>query len=183
LQSGPEAFASLSIFFIFLSKGVTSSMLYFGLKKTGFPLHAEDSDLPSLNYLHAGAAKLWVVARPEDTERIKKLVDVMVPTECSDQLRHKNLLLSPRVLSENCIPYDVLVQQPGEFVMVFPNALHQGWNLGPNLAEAANFGSNDWVAHWRSQSSAERKCICVDEKNQALTLNLDMSHYPPEASR
>ena len=39
--------------------GITSSMLYFGTYASTFPWHTEDADLPSVNYMHQGAAKIW----------------------------------------------------------------------------------------------------------------------------
>ena len=39
--------------------GITSSMLYFGTFGSTFPWHTEDTDLPSVNYMHQGAAKIW----------------------------------------------------------------------------------------------------------------------------
>ncbi|KAK3924148.1 Lysine-specific demethylase 4 [Frankliniella fusca] len=37
------------------------------------------------------------------------------------------------------------VQEPGDFMMTFPFALHSGANLGFNLAIAANFGDVEWL--------------------------------------
>ena len=39
--------------------GISSSMLYFGTYASTFPWHTEDADLPSVNYMHQGAAKIW----------------------------------------------------------------------------------------------------------------------------
>jgi len=38
-----------------------------------------------------------------------------------------------------------VVQQPGDFILTFPFALHSGGNLGNNLAVASNFGDPDWA--------------------------------------
>lgn len=42
-----------------------------------------------------------------------------------------------------CIPQ--IIQNPGEFVISFSGAYHQGFNLGLNLAEAVNFGTRRWL--------------------------------------
>ena len=39
--------------------GITSSMLYIGTYGSTFPWHTEDADLPSVNYMHQGCAKVW----------------------------------------------------------------------------------------------------------------------------
>ena len=38
--------------------GITSSMLYLGAYGSTFPWHTEDADLPSVNYMHRGDAKI-----------------------------------------------------------------------------------------------------------------------------
>lgn len=39
--------------------GITNSMLYIGAYGSTFPWHTEDADLPSVNYMHQGDAKIW----------------------------------------------------------------------------------------------------------------------------
>jgi [histone H3]-trimethyl-L-lysine9/36 demethylase len=43
--------------------GVSSSMLYIGMWSTMFPMHVEDCDLYSINYLHVGERKSWYCVR------------------------------------------------------------------------------------------------------------------------
>ena len=52
---------------IFKADGL-SGYLYFGRRNTMFPMHTEDGDLWSVNYLHSGAPKVrYVVAREKAT--------------------------------------------------------------------------------------------------------------------
>ena len=41
-------------------------LLYFGERQTIFPMHTEEGDFFSVNYLHAGAPKVWYVIAKED---------------------------------------------------------------------------------------------------------------------
>lgn len=40
-----------------------------------------------------------------------------------------------------------VIQQQNQGIVVLPNAAHAGGNLGPNLAEACNFGSHKWIPY------------------------------------
>lgn len=56
--------------------GVTTPYLYFGMWASIFCAHTEDMNLLSINYLHAGAPKVWyAVAAGEDSKRLEQLCE------------------------------------------------------------------------------------------------------------
>ncbi|KAK3928938.1 Lysine-specific demethylase 4 [Frankliniella fusca] len=58
----------------------------------------------------------------------------------------KVLIANPKYFFEvHGIPYTIALQEPGDFMITFPFALHAGFNIGHNLAMAANFGDPEWV--------------------------------------
>lgn len=63
--------------------------------------------------------------------------------DCIDQVTQ----LSPSFLKQEGVPVYRLVQQPGNFVITFPNAYHSGFNAGFNVAEAVNVAPVDWLPH------------------------------------
>jgi len=41
-------------------------------------------------------------------------------------MRHKTSVLSPKALQDSGIPFHMVVQRPGEFVITFPASYHAG---------------------------------------------------------
>lgn len=55
-------------------------------------------------------------------------------------------MFSPRLLQNADVPVYKLVQYEGEYVVTFPRSFHGGFSLGPNVGEAVNFATHDWIA-------------------------------------
>jgi hypothetical protein len=64
-----------------------------------------------------------------------------------DLLHHITTMFSPRLLQNAEVPITKLLQYPGEYVVTFPRAFHGGFSMGPNIGEAVNFATHDWIAH------------------------------------
>jgi jumonji domain-containing protein 2 len=131
--------------------GVTSPYLYCGMWASVFCAHTEDMNLLSVNYLHAGAPKVWYAVAPgPDAARLESLTAFHYAHEdklCKQFLRHKMSLLSPIVLRKAGIPFTTVVQRPGEAVITFPGGYHFGFNSGFNVAEATNFGTYSCIVN------------------------------------
>ncbi len=131
--------------------GVTTPYLYFGMWASVFCAHTEDMNLLSINYLHAGAPKVWyAVAEGEDSRRFENLMASSyhhAKKECPEYLRHKRSLVSPAILKKAGIPYTRVVQYPGDAIITFPGSYHSGFNSGFNVAEATNFATPEWIPY------------------------------------
>jgi [histone H3]-trimethyl-L-lysine9/36 demethylase len=135
----------------------------------------EDADLYSVNFLHWGAPKIWYCVSPKDKAKFERLAGALHPEQlrqCKGFLRHKDILISPTVLKQFDIKYQVVrglspgagtsvctptsriatslcsvqcKQNPGEYVVLNAAAYHSGFNCGFNTAEAVNFATEDWI--------------------------------------
>jgi hypothetical protein len=155
--------------------GVTSPMTYFGMWKAFFAWHKEDLDLYSINYLHTGAPKVWYCVPPSESEKFDAMAEQLFPeaaANCSEFLRHKDIMISPSLLKSHNIKYEKAIQYPGEFIVLNTSAYHSGFNLGFNCAEAVNFALPQWLEIGRDCSQCECGAL-------ADGVSLDMSIFFP----
>jgi JmjC domain, hydroxylase/C5HC2 zinc finger len=114
--------------------------------------HNEDNYLYSINYHHKGAPKQWYgvpghVTAAEGLEKVFKNYLSMKMRDVPDLLHHITTMFSPRLLQNADVPVYKLLQHEGEYVITFPRAFHGGFSLGPNIGEAVNFATHDWISY------------------------------------
>ncbi|KAL7568920.1 hypothetical protein ACA910_000664 [Epithemia clementina (nom. ined.)] len=132
--------------------GINVPWMYYGSLFTTFAYHNEDNYLYSINYHHRGAPKQWYgvpgnVESAEGLESVFKSYLSMKMRDVPDLLHHITTMFSPRLLQNADVPVCKLTQYEGEFVITFPRAFHGGFSYGPNIGEAVNFASHDWIQY------------------------------------
>ena len=140
-------------------EGVNSAYVYFGMWKATFSWHSEDMDLYSINFVHHGAPKTWYCVPPKHGHLLEKACQDLFPnvaTWCSNFMRHKTCLVAPHVLDRYGVPYQKMIQEEREIIIVFPYAYHCGFNHGFNIAESTNFALERWIEYGKRQ----RPCDC-----------------------
>lgn len=95
-----------------ISSGVNSTMIITSCPDTSFTWHDEDLDLGSINYMHWGATKHWVIAHASSSDKLR---DALIrdfrpsePTECANPIKHKNYLTDLEWLDDNDIQYSIV---------------------------------------------------------------------------
>lgn len=146
--------------------GVSFPFVYVGGLHSFFAMHIEDMSLPSLNYLHMGHPKLWIVVAPFEVTRLSIILSNYglhnVHRVCVFKLTHKTSVVFPQLLVHHDIKFKIIIQEPGDFIFLAPNAAHTGGNMGVNLAEACNIGTLDWLPYGSVAST--QNCSCLEEK-------------------
>jgi histone demethylase JARID1 len=56
-------------------------------------------------------------------------------------------MFSPQVVQNRNVPVYKMIQYEGEFIITFPRAYHCGFSYGPNIGEAVNFATMDWIPY------------------------------------
>lgn len=129
-------------------EGINKPYVYVGCWKSLFAWHKEDLDLQSINYLHFGKPKYWYSIPPAYSERFENFMKFHYHEQfrnCREFLRHKTAIVSPKIIHSNGIPIQKTIQNPGDFIIVFPRTYHSGFNSGFNCAEAVNFATPSWI--------------------------------------
>lgn len=133
---------------------------------TPFAIHIEDYAAYSVNYLHVGAPKCWRVIYPKHHRQVEEFLYQHInpperrlstssgrmprrPPQCTQFLRHHAMYLPKYTMDMLRIDYTTVIQHQGEMVVTFPFAYHEGWNTGPNIAEAVGYASDRWEIFMR----------------------------------
>lgn len=132
--------------------GINVPWMYFGSLFTTFCWHNEDNYMYSINYHHKGAPKLWYGVpgdkkAAEGLERVFKNYLSMKMKDVPDLLHHITTMFSPRLLQNADVVVSKALQHEGEYIVTYPRAFHGGFSLGPNIGEAVNFATPDWISY------------------------------------
>lgn len=159
-------------------KGVNTPYLYFGMWKATFSWHVEDMDLHSINYLHYGAPKTWYCVPPQYGYLLEAAARKLYPHVaewCSNFMRHKTCLISPHILDKLGVPYQKVVQEQRNVIIVFPYAYHSGFNHGFNIAESTNFALKRWIEYGKRA----RQCDC-QRSRVMFSMDAFVKKFQPE---
>uniref|UniRef100_A0A4W6G768 [histone H3]-trimethyl-L-lysine(9) demethylase n=1 Tax=Lates calcarifer TaxID=8187 RepID=A0A4W6G768_LATCA len=145
-------------------QGVNTPYLYFGMWKTTFSWHTEDMDLYSINYLHFGEPKSWLVWDRDLGTRGKcrltlivffffSILCLFLKTKRTVEYFVVRLILLSFSLPHMCCQ---ITQEAGEFMITFPYGYHAGFNHGFNCAESTNFATVRWIDYGKVAT----QCTC-----------------------
>ena len=161
-----------------LYKGVNSPYLYFGMWKATFSWHVEDMDFYAINFLHYGAPKSWYCVPPKYGHLLEKACKELFPDVaklCTNFMRHKSCLVEPKLLDEMGVPYQKVVQEERDIILVFPYAYHSGFNHGWNIAESTNFAFERWIEYGKYY----RPCDC-DTRGVRINMDPFVKKFQPD---
>jgi len=147
--------------------------LSLGMWKTTTSWQVENMDLFAVKFLHCGAPKTYYCVPPEFSYKLEQVAQKLFPDisrDCFNLLRHKNIMVSPKILLANNIPVNKVVHEQGTFLVLFPHAYHSGFDHGFNMAEEVNFALPRWVEYGKRF----RDCLC---NNNGKVVKLDMDKY------
>ncbi len=146
--------------------------------KATFSWHVEDMDLYAINFIHHGAPKTWYCVPPKYGYLLERAARDLFPhiaCWCTSFMRHKTCLIAPHVLDQYGVPYNKVVQEERNVIIVFPFAYHSGFNHGFNIAESTNFATERWIEYGKRY----RPCDC-QKKTVKFDMGIFIKRFQPE---
>ncbi|KYN32272.1 Protein Jumonji [Trachymyrmex septentrionalis] len=128
--------------------GVTVPTLHVGMLFSACCWYRDPHGLPWIEYLHTGAKKIWYGIPDEHNNNFRKALSKMVPQYCKNKtiwLPSDTAMVPPELLVNNHVPLCQTVQEPGQFIIVFPKAFTSSICTGYVVSESVYFAQPSWL--------------------------------------
>ncbi|XP_020711474.2 uncharacterized protein LOC105691886 [Athalia rosae] len=129
--------------------GVTVPTLHVGMLFSACCWYRDPHGLPWIEYLHTGAKKIWYGIPDEHSDNFRDALAKMVPRYCKSKtiwLPSDTAMVPPELLVKNGVPLCQTVQEPGQFIVVFPKAFTSSICTGYVVSESVYFAQSSWLA-------------------------------------
>ncbi|KAG8039876.1 hypothetical protein G9C98_000605 [Cotesia typhae] len=130
--------------------GVTVPTLHVGMLFSACCWYRDPHGLPWIEYLHTGAKKIWYGIPDEHSDNFREALSKMVPRFCKNKtiwLPSDTAMVPPEMLVSNGVPLCKTVQEPGQFIVVFPKAFTSSICTGYVVSESVYFAQTTWLEH------------------------------------
>ncbi|XP_061718840.1 protein Jumonji-like [Cydia pomonella] len=128
--------------------GVTVPTLHLSMLFSTSCWHRDPHGLPWTEYMHSGAEKIWYGIPRDESANFRRAVETLCPAYCQNKsiwLASEITMVPPNILSEHGVKLSRLLQRPGEYVLVFPEAHSCSITTGFGISESVYFASNAWL--------------------------------------
>ncbi|XP_031789602.1 protein Jumonji isoform X1 [Nasonia vitripennis] len=128
--------------------GVTVPTLHVGMLFSACCWYRDPHGLPWVEYLHTGAKKIWYGIPDEQNATFRRALSSMFPRHCKNKriwLPSDTAMVPPDMLVENGVPLCQTVQEPGQFIVVFPKAFTSSICTGYVVSESVYFAQASWL--------------------------------------
>nr|XP_033331925.1 uncharacterized protein LOC117223641 [Megalopta genalis] len=128
--------------------GVTVPTLHVGMLFSACCWYRDPHGLPWIEYLHTGAKKIWYGIPDEHNNNFREALSKMVPRYCKNKtiwLPSDTAMVPPELLVSNGVSLCQTVQEPGQFIIVFPKAFTSSICTGYVVSESVYFAQLSWL--------------------------------------
>ncbi|XP_018575563.1 uncharacterized protein LOC108914273 [Anoplophora glabripennis] len=128
--------------------GVTVPTLHVGMVFSACCWYRDPHGLPWIEYLHTGGSKIWYAIPNSTSEMFHSALKNLVPNYCKNKelwLPSDTVMVPPSLLVENNVSLCRTVQDPGQFIVVFPKAFTSCISTGYVVSESVYFAPPYWL--------------------------------------
>ncbi|CAG7723621.1 unnamed protein product, partial [Allacma fusca] len=126
-------------------EGLNIPFKYYGCPNSSTPMHLDDYGLSTTSFHVAGATKVWITIAPKEKLRFQKLVELSLPSQfkktaevCDRKLSGAKLMFTLELVEKWQVKYLVVLQNPGDLLLLNGNTYHQVHNTGFNIVRGMN---------------------------------------------
>lgn len=133
--------------------GVTVPTLHVGMVFSACCWYRDPHGLPWAEYLHTGGNKIWYGIPSSSCEVFHDAMKKLVPNYCRDKelwLPSDTAMVPPEMLLERNVSLCRTIQEPGEFMVVFPKVYTSSISTGYVVSESVYFAPLYWLKTARS---------------------------------
>ncbi|KAJ9601898.1 hypothetical protein H2200_013613 [Cladophialophora chaetospira] len=144
-------------------------------------LQKSNADLQSATVLWRGHDIVWLVVSPRHSFILEaRLNDHLgLEQQCSQYIRHEEVIIPPSTLESWKIDFSVFVQVPGEMVTTDYQAYHYAWKLGANLTETMILYDSVWVWPPKYVDCKEGNWKCEMSRSLIGTVSQSVANFSP----
>ncbi|KAK6627583.1 hypothetical protein RUM44_010061 [Polyplax serrata] len=128
--------------------GVTVPTLHVGMVFTAFCWYRDPHGLPWIEYLHTGAPKIWYGISDDNSAVFQEALNKLLPRYIKNKtiwLPSDTAMIPPTLLVENGVSLCHTVQEPGQFILVFPRSFISSICTGYLVSESVYFAQSSWL--------------------------------------
>lgn len=128
--------------------GVTVPTLHVGMVFTAFCWYRDPHGLPWIEYLHTGAPKIWYGISDDNSSVFQDALRKLIPRYIKNKtiwLPSDTAMIPPSLLVENGVSLCHSIQEPGQFILVFPRAFISSICTGYLVSESVYFAQPSWL--------------------------------------
>ncbi|ODM89757.1 Protein Jumonji [Orchesella cincta] len=128
--------------------GATVPTLHVSMLFTSYCWYRDPHGLPWVEYIHSGASKIWYSVASIHGQLFRKALTKLMPLQCKNKklwLPSDSAMVPPELLIENGVPLVRAVQNPGEFLVVFPKSYTSAICAGYLVSESVCFAPPMWL--------------------------------------
>lgn len=145
--------------------GVTVPTIHVGMLFSTCCWYRDPHGLPWIEYLHDGAPKIWYGVPDSQSAKFKETLSNIVPSYCQKKtiwLLSDTTMVPPNVLTNHGVSLCRTIQNPGEFILVFPKAFTSSICTGYSVSESVYFALNSWLDTAQQDFVVSLDLACVN---------------------